>query len=134
MSLPTRPRRTLEDLGTCPPEMLVHYRGDCLSCRRPTATKHVMARIPELSRWFMRANGELCSTCYCARRAQPRPTTRAGRRQDHSNYVHRVTERDVVRLRAMVGACVGCGWTSDSGAHRRFAPTCPQLPTRARAS
>lgn len=121
MSTSTRQRRTLEPIDTCPLHLLEHYRGDCLACRMPMAAKRTMTDIPDLGRWFMRACGELCSTCYS--RARERPATREGRRQEHADYVHRARPEDIPRLRAMVGACVQCGWTSDSGPHK--ARDCP---------
>lgn len=123
MSTPVRQRRTLAPLDTCPDHLRANHLGDCLACHLPLAPKRVMTAVPDLGRWFMRACGELCSTCY-GRARDRRASTRKGRAQEHTDYVHRARPEDIPRLRAMVGACVGCGWTNDSGPHKqRDCPT-----------
>jgi hypothetical protein len=82
------------------------------------ASKRVMAIRPWLAEWFYRQCGELCSTCYGRTRDRTLHEDRV-----RSDYVHRVRPEDLPRLRAMVGACVGCGWTRDAGRHPKTCPT-----------
>lgn len=115
--------RTLEPLSTCPPEALAYHRGNCVTCHRPMASPRECAIRPELRRWFVGTAGRgTCGSCRGRERDKltgPRP------RADRQPTKEALPDREVSRLRAAVGACPGCGWTPDSGHHRKRA--CPVL-------
>jgi|SRR5688500_4153484 len=91
------PRRELEPLETCPAKWRELITGECRSCGRRVAPARKMARVPELRRWCLSAlNTTTCKTC-------------AGRPRDRER-VRRLAVKELQRLRALVGACMACGW------------------------
>jgi hypothetical protein len=75
-----------------------------------------MAVEPELARWYVRAKNvetRICGSCHW--RLYTYQTGQKKRHKKPRLFSEILTERRVRELRAMVGACVECGWTRDAG-------------------
>lgn len=70
-----------------------------------------------------------CRPCKLARERARRagqpwdgPGRGANRGPGPDYYERRMPAAELARLRSLVGACVGCGWTPDAGRHPRGCP------------
>lgn len=119
-------RTGMEPLDTCPPGWRALHVGDCAECRRPMAPRRRMAVEPELSRWYVRAFNTgtgICGSCHW--RLYTYKNGRQKRKRPPRLFTEALTGNRIRELRAMVGACVECGWTQGFGKH--IARGCPTL-------
>lgn len=125
--------KPLEDLSTCPVDWLNgSFVGFCEGCDRPMAGKRRFTTNPALKRWFIRSSTRLlCGGCEGRQRrtgtATP-PDCRARRPPPPPQKPKEPLPVALLHaLRLAVGACVACGWTTDSG-DLHSARGCPKAP------
>jgi hypothetical protein len=115
--------RRLEPLSGAPAGAVAAHLGACRDCHRSVGKRSAVKAEPGYRRWLAPgtlshpeiAGGTICQSCALKRTRRYRPSIEASTVTDARRASVQLTERQLVSLRRMVGACLACGWAPDEG-------------------